>query len=98
MTNRIGRDQDRFEQKIKRLKDQAIKKYFRNDSIGVRGKDGILRVPIRKLELPKFRYGSNEEGGVGSGEGDVGSPVPGTKPSGADSDEGTKPSEPDYDP
>ena len=52
----------------------------------------VLRIPIRRLEIPRLRYGMNDVGGVGQGEGEIGSPIPGppgqSKPSQQGDDDG----------
>ena len=67
---RIDLDVARFNQKIK----EAVKKNFKNyisqtEKYKINGK--TITIPVRRLEIPRFHYGSNESG-VGQGEGDFG--------------------------
>src|SRR5262245_43204094 len=42
--------------------------------IGKKGKD-LVSIPLPSIEIPQFKYGRKGSGGVGSGEGDVGTPL-----------------------
>src|SRR6266699_973783 len=42
--------------------------------IGKKGKD-LVSIPLPSIEIPQFRYGKKGSGGVGSGDGDVGTPL-----------------------
>ena len=42
--------------------------------IGRKGKD-MVTIPLPQIEIPRFRYGDKEQGGVGQGEGKPGDPV-----------------------
>lgn len=42
---------------------------------GRKGKD-VVTIPMPQIDIPRFRYGSNQ-GGVGQGDGNPGDPVPG---------------------
>src|SRR4029079_3717435 len=35
----------------------------------------LISIPIRGIDIPNFRYGDNEDGGVGQGQGKPGDPV-----------------------
>jgi len=77
MPNRIDADHERFDKKIRKLKKDALKRYFHNDESGIVDSDGkVLKVPIRRLEIPRFCYGQNDTGGVSQGNGDIGSSIP----------------------
>jgi hypothetical protein len=42
--------------------------------IGRQGKRAVS-IPLPQIDLPRFRYGSKQSGGVGQGEGEVGDPI-----------------------
>ena len=44
------------------------------------GKQGkrFVSIPLPQIQLPRFRFGSNSKGGVGTGEGEEGDPVDGS--------------------
>jgi len=75
MGQKIERDQQRF-QKIVRGKIRSnLGKYIsRGELIGKKGADHIS-IPLPAIQLPQFRHGSKNSGGVGSGPGDVGQPL-----------------------
>lgn len=77
MIKRIERDRKRFEDIVRgRIKQDLRKHITRGDMIGKQGEE-IVSIPLPRIDLPKFRYGSREQGGVGQGPGDVGDPVGG---------------------
>ena len=53
------------------------------EMIGKQG-DKTVKIPIHRIDIPRFRLGTAEGGGVGQGQGDAGDPVgggdPGDKP------------------
>src|SRR5436190_22811242 len=52
-----------------------LKKYITHgEMIGRKGKD-LVSIPIPQIEIPRFRFGDKEQGGVGQGEGNPGDPV-----------------------
>src|SRR5213596_2247998 len=42
--------------------------------IGKKGRD-LVSIPLPSIEIPQFRFGKKGTGGVGSGDGDVGTPL-----------------------
>ena len=77
----IKQDQAQFDRKIKKLKKEGLKKYFSSESIIVPRPHGKkLQVPIRNLQIPRFRFGLDDSGGVAQGDGEVGDPIPGMDP------------------
>lgn len=74
---KIDQDLRRFDHKIKNLKKEALQKYFQREDLGYIGSDGkALRVPIRKLKIPRFKFKDEDAGGVSMGPGDIGMPIP----------------------
>ncbi|NDD91506.1 DUF444 family protein [bacterium] len=77
MIDNIRRDHARFRQIVKGRIKQNLKKYVTNgEMIGRKGKDTVT-IPLPQIEIPRFRYGDKEQGGVGQGEGNSGDPVGG---------------------
>lgn len=77
MVKRIERDRRRFEAIVRGRIKQDLKRHItRGELIGRRGKE-LVSIPVPQIELPRFRYGARERGGVGQGPGDVGQPVGG---------------------
>jgi uncharacterized sporulation protein YeaH/YhbH (DUF444 family) len=78
MVKRIERDRKRFDDIVRgKIKEDLKRHITRGEMIGKRGKE-LVSIPVPQIELPRFRYGSREQGGVGQGPGDVGSPLGGT--------------------
>ena len=71
----IQKDHSRF-RKIVRGKIKAnLKKYISHgELIGRKGKDTVS-IPVPQIDIPHFKFGSKQQGGVGQGDGDVGDPV-----------------------
>jgi len=52
-----------------------LKKYITNgEMIGRKGKD-LVTIPVPQIEIPRFRFGDKEQGGVGQGDGEAGDAV-----------------------
>lgn len=67
----IDQDASRFRQIVRGKIKQNLKKYMSNgELIGKRGKD-FVSIPVPQIELPHFRFG-DPRGGVGQGEGEIG--------------------------
>ncbi len=72
MVLRIHKDHSRFKEIVKGHIKQDLKKYVSNgELIGKKGKD-LVSIPIPRIDLPRFSYSHKKTGGVGQGEGQVG--------------------------
>jgi sporulation protein YhbH len=92
MTMKIERDQRRFREIVRGRIRENLRKYItREEMIGRQGRD-LVSIPVPRLDVPHFRYGQSGTGGVGAGDGEVGTPLgPGQDPHsghGAGSDPG----------
>jgi uncharacterized protein len=75
MVKRIEQDRKRFDDIVRGRIKQDLKRHItRGEMIGKRGRE-VVSIPLPQIELPRFRYGSRERGGVGQGPGDVGQPI-----------------------
>lgn len=75
MVKRIERDRKRFDDIVRgRIKQDLRRHITRSELIGKKGSE-IVSIPVPQIELPRFRYGSRERGGVGQGEGEEGTPL-----------------------
>ena len=71
----IKRDHLRFKQIVKGKIKQNLKKYIsQGELIGRQGKD-YVSIPIPQIDLPRFKFGRQQMGGVGQGEGAPGTPL-----------------------
>jgi uncharacterized protein len=69
---RIHQDHSRFKQIVRGKIKSNLRKYVqKGEMIGKKGKDTIA-IPIPFIDIPHFKYGHKEQGGVGQGEGEVG--------------------------
>jgi uncharacterized sporulation protein YeaH/YhbH (DUF444 family) len=74
---KIQKDHQRFRQIVKGRIRQDLRRFLtRGELIGKEGKH-LVSIPVRGVDLPHFRYGDNNEAGVGQGEGQPGQPVDG---------------------
>lgn len=72
---RADRDLNRFRQIVRGKIKKDLRKYMSHgEMIGRQGKR-LVSIPVPSIDLPQFRYGAKQGGGVGQGEGDVGDPV-----------------------
>lgn len=83
MVKRIERDRRRFEEIVRgKVKKDLARHLTRGELIGRRGKE-LVSIPLPRIDLPRFRYGPKDTGGVGQGEGEIGTPI------GSDGSEGS---------
>lgn len=89
MVRKIDRDHTRFREIVRgRIKSDLKKFVSSGELIGKQG-GRYVSIPIPQINLPKFRFGKNEKGGVGQGEGEDGQPVDGeAQPGEAGEDQG----------
>jgi len=72
MILRIEQDHNRFRQIVRGRIKKELKKYISSgELIGRRGKD-LISIPLPQINIPQFIYGHKQTGGVGQGDGAVG--------------------------
>jgi uncharacterized protein len=72
MVLNIEQDYLRFRQIVRGRIKQDLKKYIsQGELIGKKGKD-FVSIPIPQIEMPNFRFGRRNTGGVGQGDGEPG--------------------------
>jgi len=78
MSQKIDQDVGRFKDIVKgKVKSNLKKLVSSGDMIGqVGGK--IVKIPIHSIDLPRFAFGSRDQGGNGMGDGDIGDPTNGS--------------------
>ncbi len=75
MIYNIKRDHSRFRQIVKGKIKEDLKKYVTHgEMIARKGRDKVT-IPMPQIEIPRFRYGQRQQGGVGQGKGNPGDPV-----------------------
>ncbi len=75
MALNIDTDRNRFREIVRGRVRRDLKKFMSSgELIGRKGKKTVS-IPLPQIDLPRFKYGKNEEGGVGAGEGEEGDPI-----------------------
>jgi len=75
MSQKIDLDHGRFRQIIRGKIKQNLRKYIsQGEMIARKGKDTVS-VPLPQVDIPHFKHGGKQQGGVGQGKGDVGDPL-----------------------
>ncbi|MBX9769287.1 MAG: DUF444 family protein, partial [Bdellovibrionales bacterium] len=70
-------DSRRFKDIVRGKVKENFKKYVTHgEMIGKREND-YVKIPIPSIDLPKFKYGPRQSGGVGQGKGEAGDPMDG---------------------
>jgi hypothetical protein len=77
MPLKIKQDQARFRDIVRGRIKANLKKYVQQGEL--MGKQGrqVVSIPVPSIDLPRFRFGEKQQGGVGQGEGQPGDPLSG---------------------
>jgi len=70
--SRIEQDHARFRDIVKGKVRDNLREYISNGSIVGKEKGEAVKVPLPQIDLPRFRFNSQDKGGVGQGEGQPG--------------------------
>ena len=73
----INEDHKRFNEIVKGRIKEDFKKYITHEEMIGKSENEFIKIPVSKIKIPKFVYGSKDSGGVGQGEGQEGQKVPG---------------------
>jgi uncharacterized protein len=86
---KIKQDQARFRDIVRGRIRSNLKKYVqKGEMIGKQGKE-LVTIPIPAIDIPHFRFGEKQQGGVGQGEGEPGDPLQaGDEPGGGKAGQG----------
>jgi len=75
MSTRIDQDLGRFREIVRGRVRKNLHKYMSSgELIGRQGHD-LVSIPIPQIEIPQFRFGRQQSGGVGQGDGEPGTPI-----------------------
>lgn len=77
MNHPIKRDHARFRKIVKGRIRENLRKYISNGEMPVAKGNRVFSIPMPQIDLPRFKFGEHQQGGVGQGEGAVGDPVDG---------------------
>ncbi|MBI3660286.1 DUF444 family protein [Candidatus Acetothermia bacterium] len=81
MHKRILKDLERFKRIVRGEIRKNLKDLIESDAIiGQKGGD-VVKIPVKSIRIPQFRYDPRDAGGIGAGEGEIGEPIkPGDQP------------------
>ena len=75
MTQRIDSDRRRFRQIVRGRIKRNLKQYIsQGELIGKQG-DKTVSIPVPSIDIPRFKFGTRQNGGMGQGDGEPGDPV-----------------------
>ena len=75
MSLKIKQDHARFRDIVRgRIKSNLKKFIQKGEMVGKKGKD-FITIPVPTIDIPHFRYGEKQQGGVGQGDGEPGDPL-----------------------
>jgi len=75
VTLKIDRDHSRFRDIVRGKIRKGLRQYISHgEMIGKKGKE-VVSIPIPEIDVPRFVFGSKEQGGVGQGDGRPGDPL-----------------------
>ena len=72
---RIDRDVNRFRKIVRGQIRRNLRKYMSHGELIGRQGRRLVSIPLPQIDIPRFRYGSKQQGGVGQGEGEIGDPL-----------------------
>ncbi len=75
MALKIDQDHARFRHIVRGRIRQNLRKFIsKGELLGRKGKD-VVSIPVPQIDIPRFKFNSQQAGGVGQGDGDVGDPL-----------------------
>lgn len=77
MSLKIGPDVKRFQERYKQEVRKNIHKQISNDELIGKQGDKIIKIPIKRINIPRFKYDLRDSGGIGQGDGNEGDPLEG---------------------
>ncbi len=75
MVRKIDRDASRFKQIVRGKIKADLRKYITHGEMNGKTGEELVSIPLPQIDIPEFRYGPKNSGGVGQGPGDVGTPI-----------------------
>ncbi len=72
MAQKIDADHSRFRHIVRGKIKENLKRFItKGEILGKKGKD-LVSIPLPQIQLPRFKYGHKQTGGIGQGGGEVG--------------------------
>ena len=78
MQLKIHQDHARFRQIVKGRVRQELRKFISKGELFGREGGKTISIPVPQIDIPRFRFGERQRGGVGQGDGEPGDPLSGT--------------------
>lgn len=75
MFARIEQDMRRFDEIVRGNVRKNLRKHMSNGDLVGRQGDRVVSIPLPQIEIPRFRFGRRQTGGVGQGDGEEGTPI-----------------------
>lgn len=77
MIHNIENDLNRFRNIVKGKVRKDLKRFMSSGELLGKQGDKVVSIPLPQIGIPRFRYGKNDQGGVGQGDGGEGEPMQG---------------------
>ena len=71
----IDPDTNRFRKIVRGKIRENLKQYVSQGELLARQGKKVVSVPLPQIDIPNFRFGDSQQGGVGMGDGEVGEPI-----------------------
>jgi hypothetical protein len=88
---RIERDLNRFRKIVRGKIKKNLRKYMSHGEMIARQGKRYVSVPLPQIDIPRFKYGPRQQGGVGQGDGQVGDPIAQGDPQSGTGEAGSEP-------
>ena len=72
---KIEQDHARFREIVRGRIRRDLRKHMANGELLGKQGDQVVRIPLPRIDIPRLRHGSEQQGGVGQGDGDPGDPA-----------------------
>ena len=80
MAEKIEQDHSRFREIVRGTVRRNLKKYIqRGEMIGQQGEKQV-KIPVPQIDIPRFRFGKRDQGGIGQGDGEEGQAIASGEP------------------
>ena len=70
--NRVQKDQRRFKQIVRGKIKKNLRKYMSQGELTARQGKDVVKIPIPQIDIPRFRFAREQQGGASQGEGKPG--------------------------
>jgi uncharacterized sporulation protein YeaH/YhbH (DUF444 family) len=75
MNLKIHQDHARFRQIVKGRVRKELRKFISKGELFGQEGGKTISIPVPQIDIPRFRFGERQQGGVGQGDGEPGDPL-----------------------